>query len=379
MKKLIKYLYVILLSVSFQLSVCQQLNESNLLNELKLVKEDTAKVKVLNAICRQYLTVSNYDSAMHYAEITKTLAKKLISSSELAFKKLGTLNLALVLKNMGGIYYRLGDFSNSIDCYFNSLRLYDELKDKKGASNSLIGIANVYYAQGDYIKSLEQYYKALKIKEEIGDKNGVATSLNNISSVYYRQGNFEKALEENFKSIAIREKLGVEEVNTENILGLANSIGNNANIYENLSDRTSDKSAKEAYTKKALELYLRTLKIYEDIGNKYGIATTYTNLGPLHVKLKQYKLASECLNKALKLSLAIGSKNEIKFSYKGLSEVESELGNYKKSLEYYKLYVGYRDSLLNEEDTKKTVKLEMNYEFEKRELRLGCYKRKKTL
>ena len=41
--------------------------------------------------------------------------------------------------------------------------------------------------------------------------------------------------------------------------------------------------------------------------------------------------------------------------------------NYKQAYEHYKSYVLYRDSLINEENTKKTVQAEMQYDFDKKE------------
>lgn len=43
------------------------------------------------------------------------------------------------------------------------------------------------------------------------------------------------------------------------------------------------------------------------------------------------------------------------------------MGNHQSALENYKLYITYRDSLFNEENTKEQTRTEMNYRFEKKE------------
>jgi class 3 adenylate cyclase len=50
-----------------------------------------------------------------------------------------------------------------------------------------------------------------------------------------------------------------------------------------------------------------------------------------------------------------------------LSELDSAQGNYQQSLMHYKMYITARDSLYNEENTKKIVQSEMQYAFDKKE------------
>ena len=50
-----------------------------------------------------------------------------------------------------------------------------------------------------------------------------------------------------------------------------------------------------------------------------------------------------------------------------LQLLDSAQGNYKQALEHYKLYITYRDSLFNAENTKKIVQSQMQYEFDKKE------------
>ena len=54
-------------------------------------------------------------------------------------------------------------------------------------------------------------------------------------------------------------------------------------------------------------------------------------------------------------------------AYNNLSALDSATGNYKSALNNYKYYILYRDSLINEENTKKTVQQTMQYEFDKKE------------
>jgi len=49
---------------------------------------------------------------------------------------------------------------------------------KKGIAISLNYIGNIYSAQGDIPKAMEYWRKSLKIYEEIGDKKGIVAIYN---------------------------------------------------------------------------------------------------------------------------------------------------------------------------------------------------------
>ena len=77
--------------------------------------------------------------------------------------------------------------------------------------------------------------------------------------------------------------------------------------------------------------------------------------------------AEKYLPKALALSLETGSWEHIRESYKAMAVLDSIKGNYKSALQHFKQYIAYRDSLLNEDNTKKSIKVQMQYDFDKKE------------
>ncbi|MBI4946890.1 MAG: tetratricopeptide repeat protein, partial [Bacteroidetes bacterium] len=173
--------------------------------------------------------------------------------------------------------------------------------------------------QGNYPEALKNYFASLKIYEELKDKKGIAMSYNNIGIIYRNQGNYPEALKN----------------------------------------------------------YFASLKIFEEIGDKDGIARCFINLGTLYIKLHKNPESQDYLNKALVLSKEIGSKDDIKLSYGGLADLDSAIGNFQNQITHYKLYIIYRDSIDNEETRKKTMRAEMNYEYEKREIATKAAQEKK--
>ncbi|MFH1322030.1 MAG: tetratricopeptide repeat protein [Bacteroidota bacterium] len=118
---------------------------------------------------------------------------------------------------------------------------------------------------------------------------------------------------------------------------------------------------------KAIEYYLKALKIQEDLGNKDGIAGILNNIGNIYIIWKNYTKALEFYSKSLQIVQAYNLRETIMYDYEVFSKTYSAMGNYQKAYEYYKLYSQMKDSLFNEEKSKEIGKLEARYEFEKAE------------
>ncbi|HYV92666.1 MAG TPA: tetratricopeptide repeat protein [Chitinophagales bacterium] len=293
-----------------------------------------------------YNNIGNiYRNQSNYPEALKNYLAALKIFEETGDK----LRAAAVSLNIGIIYRNQGNFPEALKNYFNALKIREKLGDKNGIAEAYNNIGIIYKDQGNYPDALKNYFNALKIREEIGDKNGIAASYNNIGNIYTEKGKYPEALKNHFASLKI-----YEEIADKN--GIAVSYINIGNNYKALGNYSV-----------ALENFFASLKIEEEIGDKYSIAACYNSIGNIYTKQKKYDEASRYLNKALSFSNEIGSLQWIKDSYDGLAKWDSAQGNFKEALEHYKLFITYRDSLVNEENTKKIVQSQMQYEFEKKE------------
>ncbi len=187
------------------------------------------------------------------------------------------------------------------------------------------------------------------MRQEIGDKRGISSSYNNIGIIHDDKANYPEALKYQFAALKIQEEIGDQQ-------GIAFSYDNIGLVYMHENDYD-----------KALKYFSDYLKSSEEIEDNSGIADAYINIGDVYTKQKKNSDASLYLNKGLLLSKEIGSLDYIKNGYDGLAKLDSAQGNFKQALEHYKLYINYRDSLFNEENTKKLVQSQMQYEFDKKE------------
>ena len=406
----------------------QKKNIDSLQQVLKTAKDDTAKVNTLNVLAQEFYN-NKPDTAIYFANKALVLAIKLndkmgIANAHYTFGKglyylenyteaLKNFNDALklyeelftsattsfkskILKEKGKTYSSIGlvnydqaNYTDGLKNFFTALRIYQEIGDKRGIVKIYNNIGNIYKRQGNYAEALKNFFAALKPVEELGNKGDKAYILTNIGIIYKQQGNDTEALKNYFTALKIDEELGNKRQKAGNLTNIGNvyiDLGNYAEALKNfftalkLNEELGNKQWKAVnlnnigvvYDRKknyaeALENYFAALKIVEEIGDKDKMANCFNNIGNDYLRLKKNNKASWYLNKGLSLAKEIGTLSIIKDSYKVLAKLDSVQGNFKKSLENYKMYIAYRDSLINKESTKKTVQIQMQYEFDKKE------------
>jgi len=255
-----------------------------------------------------------------------------------------------------------GDILKALEYYSKSLKLREEIGDKRGTANSLNNIGIIYQNQGDLSKALEYYRKSLQLREDIGYKKGTANSLNNIGVIYDKQGDIPKALEHHSKSLQLREEIGDKK-------GTASSLNNIGFIYQNHGDPSvtfSKEDVLRAGNTKALEYYNKSLQLYEEIGDKQGMAILLSNIGNIYLAQHQLATAKRYFEKAYQLSKEIGYPERIEKAANGLKKVYEQQGNYKLAYQFYQEAILMRDSIQSEENYKASVQQRAKYEYEKK-------------
>lgn len=396
-----KYILLLLLILPFSLHAQKEGQEriDSLVKTLPGLKDDTNKVKVLCAI--SFLDYEyNPEEGINYGDKALTLAKKLNWKP----------GIARAYNAAGANWQVIGNGKKSLDCFLNSLKINEVLKDKKGIAQNLGNIALIYSFEGNSVMSLQYLFKALRIFEELHDKGGIATQYINIGAVYDEQNNAAKALEYDTLALRIFREMGDKGA-------IANQLGNIGNVYISLNKYDD-----------ALRCFLESLKLNEETGSKSGMARDLTNISTYYGRIKDYVQALATQLRALKLfeemgyemgtglaegnvgtyyfdiamnfeevagkanvpkdkttclrlaeyhlqrSIALVMKNDnlqqLAFSYKSLAGVQAEMKNYKAALENYMNYSKLNDSIFSIENNKKIQNLENQRELDLKENRI---------
>ncbi|MES2590999.1 MAG: tetratricopeptide repeat protein [Bacteroidota bacterium] len=363
--------------------------------------QDTTRITALNSLAWE-LKNNNPDTAMVLSKQALELSTVIINGAKISPITLAAQKgIAKSNHQLGVFNYLKGNYSLALDYYFKALKIRESLNDKKGISVTYSNIGVVYDNQGNYPQALNYYLKGLKIAEELGDKKSIATKLGNIGLLYYGQGDYPKALGYYFKTLKMAEELKDDYLiatyfgNIGNIyyaqgdylkaldyysnaLKILEDLGDKIGIANNISNIGLVYFIQNDYPK-ALDYYFNTLRMATEQGNKKLTAVSLGNIGTVYAKIKKYKEAEGYLKKALVLSIEINALNLVKDNEQQLSELYTQTEQPAKALEHYKKYIEAKDSIFNEENTKKTVRSEMNFEFEKKQTEEKIVQNKKDI
>ncbi|MBI5417621.1 tetratricopeptide repeat protein [Candidatus Poribacteria bacterium] len=103
-------------------------------------------------------------------------------------------------------------------------------------AGALHNFGNIYETQGEYAKAIEKYNQSLKINEELGDKRTIASTLGQLGKIYKINGDFKNALKNYIIALLLFEQLKSPymELARKNIDNIKTNIGENKfNEYYN--------------------------------------------------------------------------------------------------------------------------------------------------
>jgi len=382
-----------------------------MLAELPKANEDTNKVLLLTRIAYAY-RLTDPKTGIDYGLKALTLGKKLtwkggISTASLTLgivyytqgdmveaeqylseaislaQDIGDKDrLSTAYTNRGNLALSQGDYSGALQYYMNALKIHQELKHD-GVSTDLMNIGVVYSMLGQYDKALDYYDKALKLNLTAGYQHGVAGTYLNTGIIYEAHyEDYDKALEYYTKAQKIYEELGDKN-------GLMSVIGKIAGIY----GRTKNYELGATYLFAELEMaeqmglkndisyaLYRIGYLYSHIEEKGGLLKNEVNtlnevpdtdLPRVSIpqgRTDQLASAEKNYTRALGIAVETGFLELIHRIYLELSYTYEKQGHYRKSLDAHKKYLVYKDSLIKKENTEKIAKLEVQAEYEKKQL-----------
>jgi len=148
-------------------------------------------------------------------------------------------------------------------------------------------------------------------------KKQMASALNNQGSSFWIKGNYASAIDYYTRSLAIYEEIGDRN-------GIANSINNIGVIYYEQSSYAS-----------AIDYYTRSLAISEEIGDKNRIANSLGNIGLIYKNQGDYVKAIDYHARCLTIKEEIGDKGGIAAALNNIGVTYHEQGNYANAIDYY--------------------------------------------
>ncbi|MBI2259462.1 MAG: tetratricopeptide repeat protein [Flavobacteriia bacterium] len=146
----------------------------------------------------------------------------------------------------------------------------------------------------------------------------LAAALNNIGYLHNLNGNDALAIDFYLKSLKIEEEI-------DNKIGVAYSLNNIGVIYKTNGN-----------FEKALFYFKKSLKIRQELNDQLAIANSYNNIGTLYNSKGNNIKALEYFMKSLKINQEKNNKSGIGNNLSNIGFIYRNLGEYQKAYEYYK-------------------------------------------
>lgn len=331
-------LWVSLLAFNSNVLARQPSEIDSLERSLQSPQSDTVRISTLNRLAF-LMRNSQIEKARTYAEAAYKLAQSI------AYKR----GMAESLGFLGLIYYRLGMHDQAVERHLQSLRLFEELNDKRQIAFRYNDIANIYVTQGYFDRALEYHNKSLALKQAINDREGVATSLKNIANMYLMQKKYTESLEYCFKALPIADSLGDERLR--------------GHIFQFLGEIYL---AQRDYNR-AIEYLQKSYDIKASINEQFTLARLLNSIGNAYLRQNDLPRALKYYEDALALAKKTGVKLEEQISYGNISNAYRLMNNYRKAYEYHVLFMNMKDSIFNETSREKITLLETRFQSEKKQ------------
>ena len=259
-------------------------------------------------------------------------------------------------KGVSGLYLNIagqqGKYTEALDYNLKSLKIFEEIHFKAGEAMNYSDIGLLYKAMNNDSLALECYFKSLKIHEELDLKGAISSNCNNIGNIYVDQKKYSLALEYFLKALKIKKEIGDRP-------GEASCYTNIGGVYQKQGDNAS-----------ALKYFESALKIMKELNDRIGVIENIIGVGEVFVSEKKYTDAVLNFKQAYDLSKEIGLKRQISQACQSLSLVYEKMNDYKKAYEFHTLYSDIKDTLLNQENNKQITEMATKYETDKKELQI---------
>lgn len=142
----------------------------------------------------------------------------------------------------------------------------ENIKFRRGLGHAHKAIGMGYYFENNWVDALVQWRLALEAFEAAGDMNGVSNMLNNLGAVHFNGGDDEPALNYYLQSLRVAEQIG-------DSLRIVTALVNIGSVYLNKQDHYD----------LAFQYYKRALPISVAQGDLDAIGTCAVNLGEIYL------------------------------------------------------------------------------------------------
>lgn len=268
---------------------------------------------------------------------------------EVARERNDQQNLILGNINLGVLYLKYHADAEALKYFLKSQDLAEEFKKEDLLNTIYNNIGIIYSSNNAHDTAVTYYEKALAISHKQKNTHRTAINLINLGTELHKKKKNDEALRYLSESIDILR-------GSPDTLNMGVAIANIGDIYYQRKQYDS-----------SVANYRMALALEKNAGDKYYSHEYQLNLGKSYYQLHKYDSAEMLFLQSLTgFEKTKGTENKIT-AYEWLSQVNQAQGDIQQALDYARLSMTWKDTLLQEKTSKWISELQMRYEFGKKE------------
>ena len=340
LRKAYYFLMICLFSFGLHTSLAQ---DQRIADSLKNIYVQTAYVDTTQLELLKQLSFNELNDAKLKLQYAKELIKLSTESNNDTYLFQG-------FYQSGNTYRFIGDLQKSLDAFYRSAEIANQINYSRGEGTAYMAIGDVYSVLNNFSNSENYYLKAIQLlRLEVNDSILLGSALLNAGDGYFNNQQYNKALECFEESGSIFKNIDYE-------IGTAYNLGNIGIVY---AEQGKDSLAEENMSKAILVL--------EKIKDYYPISVFLTYMSDIYAKKQDWAQAFSYAKRSLDLAMQYGLKDQISEAYLQLHELNELQGMTEESLKNYKNHIIYRDSVINISAVQEMANLRTNFEVSQKQ------------
>ncbi len=228
--------------------------------------------------------------------------------------------IAIAMLNIGTYHLFLYQFTQATENYEKALKIVRKQDDKYNESKLLRSFGNLYFLQNDYEKAEEYYEESRILFVMLGDQREEGVALYNLGSVYIVSKDYHAAMSSYKESYDIFMKFENKDLMAYSLIGISYSymgMGNigSALVYADVSLQYAREISSKQHelnslafvgeinysignNEEALNIFLRSSDLANNIGDTYYFGVSYQYLGLLMLRNSNYNQSIKYFEKA---------------------------------------------------------------------------------
>lgn len=270
--------------------------------------------------------------------------------------------------NLHRAYYQKGQalrtqgrLKEAIKSLFKGLEYGIKNNDLVAQGSIYLALADAYSVADDRHNSMNYYEKAIQIFRTNGDSLYLGGTLLNLGTEYLLVDKLSKSLENLFEAKSIFEAINYQK-------GIAYCLGNIGYVYK-----------KEKNFEQAEHNFLSASSILIDIGDYYSYTSYQNGLAEIYFEQSDYRKSTEAAKNAYEYAIHNGLIGCARDASLNLSKIYRKLNNTDLAYNYLNKYFIYRDSLNNEETTRKIAQIRTDYEVSQKQAEIDLLVKEKRI